>query len=268
MARDSHAPDTITVTEEHEQEVRSRGAILQVTMAQTYYAGRVPALESAPMVRLRKRAVALGLSDEHLMVDSISDESRGSTVVALMFVVALGAYLWLDNIVYGGLLFGVPLLVHLLGYLNWPTSVSCSVRIRCDDAEQVSELLRVVGRIPGVELDDVSWRYEVERGSRDDWIEECIAAANGRAARVARALGVAILGVYRYVEARRIPGEPARTHEDGGAIELYADGGSRRRVSASRRAAGGVAPESADRARVTVTVTYRVGNYSPPDSIR
>jgi uncharacterized protein YggE len=107
----------------------------------------------------------------------------------------------------------------------------------------------------GAEVASIGWRYEVGEAARADWAVACVERANARAARLAAALTVRILGVHAYQEDHVLP-QGAYAAPADAKVEVAA---SRARMS-SIAASLGDAVSNTERAGLRVTIAYRVGD--------
>lgn len=88
-------------------------------------------------------------------------------------------------------------------------------------------------------------------------VERCIERANARAAVVARAMGVRILGVHSHSERHDVP---PNTDAELDGVQAVA----RRRSLASAGPVSHGPVSSSARVGVVIAVQYRVGDYQPP----
>ncbi len=250
---DSTRPDLIIVTEQHTQTVRSVGADVRVSFEKIALRKASSSPLTGPVGQLKAALQALGLSMDQVAVDRVAAESLGWNVVGLGFVLALAVLVFMRDVGVAAVVVGLPLGLRLVGLLSWPYKSKCHLRVSADDSALAGQVIDVVTAMPGAELGGVDWQYDVEPTS-PDWVDECIARANTRAERIAKALGVEIVGVHRYAERWSSP--------NGETSPLIFDAGEDLDVTAPNagRASGDVwgSVETTERAGVVVTVAYRV----------
>lgn len=85
------------------------------------------------------------------------------------------------------------------GTLHRSSSATYRLRIRCWKLEQVPELIDIIASRKNAALDQVIWRYPEEE-ARARLLESAIASAKSKAAGIALALGVKLLGIYAFTE--------------------------------------------------------------------
>jgi uncharacterized protein YggE len=83
--------------------------------------------------------------------------------------------------------------------LHKSSSAIYRLRIRCWKLEQVPALIDIIAARKNAVLDQLVWRYPEEE-ARARLLESAIAAAKSKAAGIAAALGVKLLGVYAFNE--------------------------------------------------------------------
>jgi hypothetical protein len=84
------------------------------------------------------------------------------------------------------------------------------LRIRCSNLELLAEILGAISAQKTVTLDRLTWRYPDDKQVRIQWLESCIAEAREKAARLAAALGVKLLGVRGFTELWFDPEQPSQ----------------------------------------------------------
>jgi hypothetical protein len=240
----------VTLTERHEQSVRSAGADVRVGFERHAFCKSGSSPVTGPIARLRADAIALGLTNEQIAVDHVRTESQGWGVVGAAAAAAVLVLAFTRDPAIAGLVAAVPLVLRLVGLLDWPYRSTCTMRFRANDPEQTRKLVDLVVATPRAVLSGVDWSFAAAEPS-PAWVDECLHRANERAKRIAHALGAEILGVHEYAERWRLP---------SGDVEPAA--------LASGMAALGPAVRETDRgpsfatdgeAGVVVTVAYRVG---------
>lgn len=262
MATDpAFTPGLIHVTEQHTQSVRSAGADIRVSFARKALRKGDASPMSGPVRDFRARIASIGVADDEFAVDRVGTESLGWAVVATAFVAAVIVFLAVHDLLPPALVFGIPFVLHLVGLVDWPYRATCAVRVRTKDAAQARAALDLITSFPRAELVGVAWRYDLVQPS-PDWVDACIERANERARRIARTLGVEVLGVDHYAERWRLPDRKVEPIT-GQACE---EAGMRRASKARGMDALPSEPEfvSEGSAEVVVTVAYRVGGFIAP----
>lgn len=82
------------------------------------------------------------------------------------------------------------------------SSARYRLRVHCRDLDRLPDLIGIISSQKSVTLEYIDWRYPFEEddAQRDDWMDECMARADVKARRMAKALGVKILGVHLVTE--------------------------------------------------------------------
>ena len=88
------------------------------------------------------------------------------------------------------------------GTIRTSSAAIYSLRIHCRDLEKLPDVLGVVTEQKNATLGAIDWIYPFDKDDslRDEWVDECVARADAKARRIAKALGVRILGVHRLSE--------------------------------------------------------------------
>jgi uncharacterized protein YggE len=104
--------------------------------------------------------------------------------------------------------FGLPAAnIHLEGIhveassagLLRSSSASYRLRLRCENLDEVPDLLDIISTQKNAALERIAWKYPDE-AAREGGLETAIASAKLKAGKVAAALGVRLLGVYDFIE--------------------------------------------------------------------
>lgn len=109
------------------------------------------------------------------------------------------------------------------GVLGKASQARYRLRVRCADLTTLGDLLGIVTAQKSATLNSIEWGYPYGDTQRDEWLVECVARANAKAARIAEALGVRVLGVHAFSEeyadeeTRRLGGS-RRARDDEGAF--------------------------------------------------
>ena len=94
------------------------------------------------------------------------------------------------------------------------------LRVHCADLKTLGDLLGIVTGQKNVALNSIEWGYPHGEAQKDEWLLECVARANEKAAKIAGALGVRVLGVYSFSEQNDDGGRPHRTAAPEGAMMM------------------------------------------------
>lgn len=104
--------------------------------------------------------------------------------------------------------FGIPAEnIHLQGVrvetssgaLLKSSSASYRLRIRCDELDQIAELLDIITSQKNAALERIDWKYPEEE-ARERGLESALTKAKSKADKVAASLGVKLLGIYDFIE--------------------------------------------------------------------
>jgi len=89
------------------------------------------------------------------------------------------------------------------GAILTSSSAIYSIRIHCKDLETLPAILGVVTTQKHVTVGMIDWKYPFDEDDsiRNEWVDQCVARADEKARRIARTLGVQVLGVHRVSEA-------------------------------------------------------------------
>ena len=74
------------------------------------------------------------------------------------------------------------------------------LRIRCADLSKMADLVGIIAAQKNTSLTSIDWGYPDGDAEHDAWLSACIARVNDKAAKIAAALGVRILGVAAFSE--------------------------------------------------------------------
>ncbi|MCW8128889.1 MAG: hypothetical protein KIS92_00765 [Planctomycetota bacterium] len=272
--------DTITITEHHVQEMKSCGADILCSAETAFSKGVLPARVAA----IRESMAAEGLPPEIVSIDEItrSHEYFGGAVglAILGSIIALIAGtsrgVGFDLLCVGIAAANVALLIPAW-YLTCTTL--CQFRITAESNDMVERIHQhLKDKHPQTAVLSTSWRFHLESEVLGDWIEACIARANKRAERAARALGVEIVGILSYEEKHELPERYFTPSEDELSVVACSSVGGRvgsgvmatpnvSRVRQSSIGYGGGAYANRSRAGAHVVVRYRVANYQRANAV-
>ena len=85
------------------------------------------------------------------------------------------------------------------GTLLKSSSATYRLKVRCEKLDQLAEILDIIGGQKNAALERIAWKYNEEE-ARERALLAALEKAKGRAEKVARSLGVKILGVYDLIE--------------------------------------------------------------------
>ncbi len=85
----------------------------------------------------------------------------------------------------------------MLGRFN---TAKYHLRIRCNDLENLPDILGVVTAQKTAELQKLSWRYPDQRQAMDQWVQSCLTEAREKAGTIASGLGIRLVGVHEFTE--------------------------------------------------------------------
>jgi hypothetical protein len=251
MSEQATVPDTITISEQHFEDMRSAGADLLVRVGEQSVGGRLPRRTAA----LRRALEGRGLTEQDVMLQGIERTSWAWIAIVLGLLVPTALFFvmgWLQAVIALGAF--VALYLGIAGVRL--AMVEVTLKIRCPDAAAVNLALVEVDAHRGAEVLSIVWRYDVEPASRADWALQCIERANERSVKVASALGARITGVHAYHEAYVLPATSYPAAAPADAVASKAKVSSR--MSVSSGGSFGASAASTERAGVEVTIQYRI----------
>ena len=85
------------------------------------------------------------------------------------------------------------------GALLKSSSATYRLKVRIDKLDQLAEVLDIIGGQKNAALERIAWKYNEEE-ARERALLAALEKAKGRAEKVAKSLGVKILGVYDLIE--------------------------------------------------------------------
>ncbi|WP_110514803.1 SIMPL domain-containing protein [Herpetosiphon llansteffanensis] len=83
------------------------------------------------------------------------------------------------------------------GMLLRSSSATYSLLIRCDDLEQLPDLLGIITSQKQVSLENVTWGFPDDQAMINTWLQAALELAKAKAKAMAQTLGVQIIGVHR-----------------------------------------------------------------------
>lgn len=246
-------PDTITLTEEHFEELQSGGAELRLRVSD-WSLGK---LTTGRAAALRRRLLELGFEESEVLLEGFSHEPlTWPSVVLGVLGGAAALFRWgagseaLAVLASAAALFAVSSAARV-------GLVSASLLLRCADGERLSQALDACLSHGDASVQSLTWRYEPASSTRAEWSSRAVARARERAEALARSLGVSVLGVRALSEEFIVP-TPAPT--GGYAPAMPAARAKKGEFSIGQ--AFGPAPVSTECAGVRVTLSLRVGPFA------
>jgi len=85
------------------------------------------------------------------------------------------------------------------GALLKSSSATYRLKVRCEKLDQLAEILDIIGGQKNAALERIAWKYN-EDEARERALMAALEKAKNRAEKVAKSLGVKILGVYDLIE--------------------------------------------------------------------
>lgn len=156
-------PDTIKITASHKEEIYATHADLHVTVKGSSIVSGVEAMKKAKEVTLLLEALTrLGIKEEAFLLQGVQIEGTS-------------------------------------GVLLKSSSAAYRLKIRCDDLNQLAEMLDVISSQKNATLERVEWKYDEEE-ARERGLNVALGKAKDKAQKVAASLNVKLLGVYDFIE--------------------------------------------------------------------
>lgn len=156
-------PDTIKVSASHKEEIPANRAELFVTVKGSSLVSGDQALKKAREVsQLVEALISFGLSPEAIQLQGVHIEASS-------------------------------------GALLKSSSATYRLKVECEKLDQLAELLDIISSQKNATLERIAWRYNEEE-ARERGLLIALEKAKGKADKVARSLGVKILGVYDLIE--------------------------------------------------------------------
>ena len=85
------------------------------------------------------------------------------------------------------------------GVLLKSSSATYRLKIKCEKLDQLAELLDIIATQKNAALERIEWKYP-EEAARERGMEAALEKAKSKADKVAKSLGVKLLGVYNLIE--------------------------------------------------------------------
>lgn len=156
-------PDTIKISASHKEEISADRADLSVTVRGSSLVSGDQAMKKAKEVNQLVEALTdLGLSPEAIQLQGVHIETSS-------------------------------------GALLKSSSATYRLKIKCEKLDQLADLLDIVASQKNATLERIEWKYP-EDAARERGLETALGKAKAKADKVAKSLGVKLLGVYDLIE--------------------------------------------------------------------
>jgi uncharacterized protein YggE len=156
-------PDTIKISTSHKEEISANRADLFVTVKGSSLVSGDQALKKAKEVsQLVEALISFGLSPEAIQLQGVHIETAS-------------------------------------GMLLKSSSATYRLKVKCEKLDQLAELLDIIASQKNATLERIDWKYP-EQAAREHSMETALANAKSKADKVAKSLGVKLLGVYDFIE--------------------------------------------------------------------
>ena len=169
-------PDTIKISTSHKEEIFATHADLHVTVKGSSIVSGEEAMKKAKEVTLLLEALSrLGIKEEAFSLQGVHIEGAS-------------------------------------GMLLKSSSAAYRLKIRCDDLNQLAEMLDVISSQKNTTLERIEWKYN-EDEARERGLNEALEKAKAKAQKVAASLSVKLLAVYDFIENAYDEEPPARMYQ-------------------------------------------------------
>ncbi len=156
-------PDTIKVSASHREEISANRADLFVTVkGSSVFSGDQAMKKAKEVNQLVEALTSLGLSAEAVHLQGVYIESSS-------------------------------------GALLKSSSATYRLKVQCEKLDQLAELLDIISSQKNAALERIAWKYN-EDEAREHGLLAALEKAKSKADKVAKSLGVKILGVYDLIE--------------------------------------------------------------------
>ena len=156
-------PDTIKVSANHREEIYANRANLYVTVKGSSLVSGNEAMKKAREVsHLVEALTSFGLSPDDIHLQGVRIETASGTLLK-------------------------------------SSSATYHLKIHSEKLDQLAALLDIIASQKNATLERIEWKYP-EESAREHGLEVAMAQAQGKANKVASALGVRLLGVYDFIE--------------------------------------------------------------------
>lgn len=144
------------------------------------------------------------------------------------------------------------------GMLSRTSQARYRLRVHCADLKSLADLLGIITSQKNATLNFIGWGYPDDAAQKDQWLAECLARANAKAALIAAGLGVRLLGIHAFSEKYLDPDAPPRTDFAGGDAMM-----GRNRAMRLTGEDLGLEISHTKKVEVSVEGEYLVSTYEP-----
>src|SRR4030095_1339928 len=156
-------PDTIKVSASQREEISANRAELFVTVKGSSLVSGDQAMKKAKEVsQLVEALTSFGLSPEAIQLQGVHIETASGTLLK-------------------------------------SSSATYRLKVRCEKLDQLAEILDIIGGQKNAALERIAWKYNEEE-ARERALLATLEKVKSKAEKVAKSLGVKILGVYDLIE--------------------------------------------------------------------
>jgi len=156
-------PDTIKVSASHREEIRASHADLFVTVKGSSLVSGDAAMKKAKEVnQLAEALTNFGLKSEAIQLQGVHIETSS-------------------------------------GALLKSSSATYRLKVKCENLDTLAELLDIISSQKNAALERIAWKYK-EDEAREHGLMTALEKAKSKAEKVAKSLGVKLLGVYDLIE--------------------------------------------------------------------
>lgn len=210
-----HKPDTIKVSASHKEEIFATHADLHVTVKGSSLVSCNEAMKKAKEVnQLLEALKQAGVKEEAVTLQSVNVSTSSGAVLK-------------------------------------SSTASYRLKIRCEDLSKFAEILDVISSQKNAALTQAEWKYD-EDAAREALLLTTLEKAKSKAAKVAQAMGVKLLGVYDLIE---------NAYDEEAAMPFQAQAKAAFR-SAPEEPSLGMDMQHTKTVHVNVDIWYRVSEFS------
>jgi uncharacterized protein YggE len=156
-------PDTLKISAFHKEEISANRADLFVTVKGSSLVSGDAAMKKAREVsQLVEALTGFGLSPDAIELQGVHIETSSGTLLK-------------------------------------SSSATYRLKIRCNNLDQLADLLDIISSQKNAALQRIQWKYP-EEAARERGLEAAMEKAKSKADKVAKSLGVKLLGVYDFLE--------------------------------------------------------------------
>ena len=209
-------PDTIKISTSYKEDIFATHVDLHVTVKGSSIVSGAEAMKKAKEVTLLLEALSrLGIKEEAFSLQGVHIEGAS-------------------------------------GVLLKSSSAAYRLKIRCDDLNQLAEMLDVISSQKNATLERIEWKYN-EDEARERGLNEALEKAKAKAQKVAASLNVKLLGVYDFIENAYDEEPPARMFQPQAQM-------AKRSVSMPEQSLG-MDIQHTKTIHVNVDIWYRVSTF-------